>query len=179
MAPRCEGRIHSVLFRRERCCREAAWSNVTYVRGASKRTAAQRPHLSATSLKLDPGAGLASPRDVSRAAWGGGRMIKPTRSARPVTDQGQLCISARSRTCATRPHQHTSRPRHQNIGRRRGFKTTACEASPPLDVFGRPEGSVGSRGIDRSLPRRRHGMSPRPHLGLDDRPCGIDDRNRI
>ena len=27
MAPRCEGRIHSVLFRRERCCREAAWSN--------------------------------------------------------------------------------------------------------------------------------------------------------
>ena len=31
--------------------------NVTYVRGASKTMAAQRPHLSATSLKLDPGAG--------------------------------------------------------------------------------------------------------------------------
>ena len=68
--------------------------NVTYVRGASKTMAAQRPHLSATSLKLDPGTGLAPPREVSRAAWGGGRMITPTRSARPVTDQGQLCISS-------------------------------------------------------------------------------------
>ena len=28
--------------------------------------------LAATSLKADPGAGLASPRGVSRAAWGGG-----------------------------------------------------------------------------------------------------------
>ena len=104
MAPRCEGRIHSVLFRRERCCREAAWSNVTYVRGASTTMAAQRPHLSATRLKLDPGTGLAQPRDVSRAAWGGGRIVKPTRSARPVTDQGQLCISARlSDTHASTP----------------------------------------------------------------------------
>ncbi len=68
----------------------AAWSNVTYVRGALKTTAAQRPHLSATSLKLDPGAGLAPPRDVSRAARGGGRPLaaiqrlpaRPQRSSR-------------------------------------------------------------------------------------------------
>jgi len=69
------------------------------------KTARKAGHtLAAMRLKLDPGAGLAAPRDVSRAAWGGGRMIKPTRSARPVTDQGQLCISARwSRALARYP----------------------------------------------------------------------------
>ena len=56
----------------------------------AQRALPKRP----TSLTLDPGAGLATPREVSRTAWGGGRMIKPTRSARPVTDQGQLCISS-------------------------------------------------------------------------------------
>ncbi len=97
----------------------------------------QRPrsgHLSATSLKLDPGAGLAPPHEVSRAAWGGGRMIKPTRPARPVTDQGQLCI---------RPVLGQAGLDLINEPRERDNKTSAAavalaisarEASPPISL---------------------------------------------
>jgi len=53
------------------------------------REVLDRLHLTATSLKADPGAGLATTRDVSRAARGGGRMIKSPRPARPVTDQSR------------------------------------------------------------------------------------------
>jgi len=85
----------------------------------------------ATSLKADPGTGLATPRDVSRAAWGGGRRIEPTRSARPVTDQGQLCISPCSRTGPTRPPSTQQRdPGPTHPGRRRGLGENGSRSEP-------------------------------------------------
>jgi hypothetical protein len=61
MPPRCEGRIHSALFRRERCCREAAWSNVTYVPGALMNNGTRSgPLLKGDGLEAGPGRGPCS-----------------------------------------------------------------------------------------------------------------------
>ena len=107
--------------------------------------AAQRPHLSATSLKLAPGTGLAAPREVSRAAWGGGRMIKPTRSARPVTDQGQLCISSVLGHARLDP-MNEPRDRDSNTSAAAvALTTTASEASPPLTELGGVSIPMGQR----------------------------------
>jgi len=92
--------------------------------------AAQRPHLSATSLKLDPGTGLAPPREVSRAAWGGGRMITPNAISKARDRSGPALYKFSSRTRATRPHQHTTRPRQHNVGRRRGLDDNGERSEP-------------------------------------------------
>ena len=112
--------------------------NVTYVRGASKTTAAQRPHLSATSLKLDPGTGLAGPREPFARRLGR-RANDETNAISKARDRsGPALYKTRSRTRATRPHQRTTRPRHQTIGRRRGLDDNGERSEPSsFSVVGR------------------------------------------
>lgn len=113
-------------------------------------------------LEAGPGRGPCPPRDVSRAAWGGGRMIKPSRSARPVTDRGQLCISARSRTRTTRPHQRdlataasTHRPPPWPQRDRRAQRALLFQLVGTINVGAAPSSAEQSQETARRLDRRR------------------------
>ena len=82
--------------------------NVTYVRGALKTMAAKRPHLSATSLKLDPGTGLAqTTRGFARRL--GRRANDQTNAISKARDRsGPALYKTRSRTRPPRLHQRNN-----------------------------------------------------------------------
>ena len=118
----------------------------------------------ATSLTLDPGTGLAPPRDFSRDAWGGGRKLKPLRSARPVTDRASFTEDPFSDHARLDLINAPPCPRQQNVGRRRGLKT-AREASPPSRLnrlWG--HGSYGVCGDPRGPNKHLH---QQPHLPVE------------
>ena len=82
----------------------------------SLKDTARRANLSATTLKLAPGAGLAPPRDVSRDAWGGGRTSNHRDCKARDRSATALHKCMFSDTPASTSINATSRPRLQRIG---------------------------------------------------------------
>lgn len=87
-------------------------------------------------LEAGPGHGPCPNHARFRAPPGAaGEEIKPTRSARPVTDQGQLCISSVLGHARLDP---INGPRDRDIkpsAAAVALTTTASEASPPLSAW--------------------------------------------